>query len=171
MCSPCSLTCNDLDSSREDYLERFCLAYFCWPQQECKNQITRYTRNLLSFDRGNLIMKLFQADDSSSLLFRPLHVDSFNEYTCRDMSRRFRMNNKLNLVIQEDLRNKRYTINTAEALWLSGMPDFLILLLTNGNATRQTNTPTFLGNLLLALLTETIRTIAHERLYWVALTD
>ena len=75
------------------------------------------------------------------------------------------MNNKLNLVIQEDLRNKRYTINTAEALWLSGMPDFLILLLTNGNATRQTNTPTFLGNLLLALLKETIRTIAHERLF------
>ena len=34
------------------------------------------------------------------------------------------MNNKLNLVIQEDLRNKRYTINTTEALWLSGMPDF-----------------------------------------------
>ena len=47
----------------------------------------------------------------------------------------------------------------------------LVLLLTNGNAARQANTPTLLGNLLLALLTETIRTIAHERLYWVALTD
>jgi hypothetical protein len=41
----------------------------------------------------------------------------------------------------------------------------LVLLLTNGNAARQANTPTLLGNLLLALLTETIRTIAHERLY------